>query len=208
METKAIINLYETRGFKVTRVEGDQEFSCIEADILPTPLNIADADDHVPEVERSIRTIKERTRCLVQGLPFRRVPKAMMRAAVENAHKVLNQFPAKDGASDTLSPLTIMTGRPRPDYNDMRIEFGAYAQVFETNDPTNTVKTRTTGAIALTPTGNAQGGFNFLSLTTGKKLARQQWDELPMPDGVIARVEQMAHAELQPIHGPGAPLFE
>ena len=77
----------------------------------------------------------------------------MMRAAIESANKSLNQFPAKNGASDTMSPLTIMTGRPSPDYNNLRVEFGAYAQVFEANDPTNTVKARTTGAIALTPTG-------------------------------------------------------
>jgi Reverse transcriptase (RNA-dependent DNA polymerase)/Zinc knuckle len=208
LETKVIINLYETRGFVISRVEGDHEFACLTNDLLPTPINICDADDHVHEVERSIRTIKERTRCLVQGLPFRRIPKLMMRAAVENANKVMNLFPAHSGVSDTMSPLTIMTGKPSPDYNDMKIEFGAYAQVYENNDPTNTMKTRTTGAIALTPTGNAQGGYNFMSLITGRKLSRQQWDALPMPDGVVAAVEAMAANEQQPIVGHGAPFFE
>lgn len=101
-----------------------------------------------------------------------------------------------------------MTGRPSPDYNDMKIEFGAYAQVLEDNDPTNTMKARTTGAIALTPTGNAQGGYYFLSLVTGRKLSRQQWTKLPMPNGVIATVEHIALAEQQPLAGYGAPLFE
>jgi hypothetical protein len=137
METQAVIKLYETRVFTVTRAKGDQEFSCLANDLLPTPLNIADTDDHVAQVERSIRTIKERVRCLVQGLPFKRIPKAMMRAAIKNANKALNQFPAKNGVSDTLSPLTIMTGRPTPDYNDMKIEFGTYAQVFKDNNPTS-----------------------------------------------------------------------
>ena len=90
METRTIINLYQTRGFNVTRIEGDREFACIANDILPTPTNIADTDDHVPQAERSIRTVKERTRCLIQGLPFKRIPIAMMRSAVENSHKVLN----------------------------------------------------------------------------------------------------------------------
>ena len=84
-------------------------------EVLSTVLNTADADDHVHEVERSIRTIKERVRCTVQGLPYRRVPRVMMRSIVEWAHKNLNQFPAKNGASDALSPLTIMTGMPSPD---------------------------------------------------------------------------------------------
>jgi hypothetical protein len=207
-ETQAVIRLYEARGFTVSRVEGDREFACIENELLPTPLNVADADDHVAEVERSIRTIKERVRCLVQGLPFKRIPKKMMRAAIENANKTLNQFPAQNGVSDDLSPLTIMTGRPTPDYNDLKIEFGAYAQVFEESERTNTLRTRTTGAIALTPTGNAQGGYYFLSLATGMKLSRQQWDELPMPDGIIETVENMAEEEGQPLVALGAPFFE
>ena len=61
-----------------------------------------------------------------------------------------------------------MTGRPNPDYNDLKLEFGSYMQVFECNDPTNTTKQRTTEAITLNPTGNAQGGYYFLSLVTRK----------------------------------------
>jgi hypothetical protein len=79
--------------------------------------------------------MKERVRCLVQGLPFKMIPKAMMRAAIENANKTLNQFPVKNGVSDTLSPLTIMTGRPTPGYNHMKIEFGTYEQVSKTTAP-------------------------------------------------------------------------
>jgi hypothetical protein len=207
-EIRAVINLYQTRGFTISRVEGDQEFNCIMHDLLPTQLNVADADDHVAEVERSIRTVKERVRCTVQGLPFRRIPRLMMRAAVEGAHKALNQFPARDGVSDVMSPLTIMTGRPGPDYNDLKIEFGSFAHVFEENDPTNTNKTRSTGAIALNATGNAQGGFHFMSLTTGKRISRQQWTDLPMPNGVIEAVEAMGAREKQPIMGNGGPAFE
>jgi hypothetical protein len=101
-----------------------------------------------------------------------------------------------------------MTGRPSSDYNDLKIEFGAYALVYEANDLTNTNKAKSTGAITLTQTGNAQGGYFFMSLTTGKRLSRQQWDELPMPDGVIATVEAMAEVQRQPIFDNGTPSFE
>jgi hypothetical protein len=56
--------------------------------------------------------------------------------------------------------------------------------------------------------------FQYFSLPTELYLmlctrtSRQQWDKLPMPDGVIATVEQMAQAENQPLLGRGAPLFE
>jgi hypothetical protein len=78
----------------------------------------------------------------------------------------------------------------------------------EAYDPTNTNKTRAIGAIALTPTGNAQGGYFFMSLTTGRRLSRQQWDELPMPDGVIATAEAMAEAQGQPAFEKDTPCFE
>jgi hypothetical protein len=90
----------------------------------------------------------------------------------------------------------------------MKIEFGAYAQVFEDNYPTYTVQTRTTGEIALTTMGNAQGGYYFLSLTTRRRLSRQQWDKLPMLDGMIAAIEVMAMTDQQPLLRHGAPIFE
>jgi hypothetical protein len=208
MEARAVTNLYEARGFNISRIEADQVFRCITNDLLPIPLNVAAADDHVAEVEWSIRTVEERVRCRVQGLPFQRIPKLMIRAIVEGAHKALNQFPARDGTSDVMSPLTIMTGRPAPDYHDLIIEFGSYKHVFEANDPTNTNKTRSTGAIALNAAGNAQGEYFFMSLSTGRKILRQQWTHLPMPDGAIAVVEAMAEAEEQSIMGNSGPVFE
>jgi len=48
----------------------------------------------------------------------------MVKELVFNSAKALNQFPAQNGISDTLSPLTILTGCPNPDYNDLKLEFG------------------------------------------------------------------------------------
>ena len=50
----------------------------------------------------------------------------------------------------------------------------------------------TTGVIALHPTGNAQGIFYFLSLTTGQVLNWVHATPLPMPDDVIQHVETLA----------------
>lgn len=51
---------------------------------------------------------------------------------------------------------------------------------------------RTTGAIALQPTGNLQGGYRFLNLNTGKIIARQHFTPIPMTEKVIARVHALA----------------
>ena len=51
---------------------------------------------------------------------------------------------------------------------------------------------RTIGTIALRPTGNAQGGHFFMSLSTGRVISRYRWTELPMPQDVIDRVHHIA----------------
>jgi len=77
--------------------------------------------------------IKEHVCANVQSLPFKHLPKIMIIGIVQCVVQVLNQFPAMDGVSDMLSPLTIMTGWPNPYYNSMKIDFGANVQVFEDN---------------------------------------------------------------------------
>ena len=51
---------------------------------------------------------------------------------------------------------------------------------------------RTTGALAMRPTGNAQGSYWFYSLNTGRLLNRNRWTALPMPAEVIQRVHVLA----------------
>jgi Reverse transcriptase (RNA-dependent DNA polymerase) len=98
-----------------------------------------------------------------------------------------------------MSPASLVTGVPPPDYNKLKLEFGSYVQLFEDNHPTNTTKARSLGAIALTPTGNANGDYFFLSLATGACISRHQWTLLPITDQAISRVEALAKQEGQPL---------
>ena len=61
------------------------------------------------------------------------------------------------------------------------------------------MNTRTTGATAMQPTGNAQGGYWFYSLATGRLLNRNHWTVLPMSADVIARVNTLARTSLNGI---------
>jgi len=47
-----------------------------------------------------------------------------------------------------------------------QLEFGTYVQVHESHD--NSMLPQTSGALALWPSGNAQGGYYFFSLSTGQ----------------------------------------
>jgi hypothetical protein len=54
------------------------------------------------------------------------------------------------------------------------------------------MQSRTTGAIAMRPTGNKQGGYYFFRLSTGRRLNRNRWTKLPMPNEVVDRVHLYA----------------
>jgi hypothetical protein len=110
---------------------------------------------------------------------------------VLNIVKLLNFFPPRGGISKTLSPKTIMSGETLDYKKDLSLQVGQYCQVHEEENPTNSQIACTRGAISLGPSGNLQGGFNFMALDTGKKITRRSWDIIPIPDTVIARVNTL-----------------
>ncbi|KAI2498800.1 Reverse transcriptase (RNA-dependent DNA polymerase) [Fragilaria crotonensis] len=132
---KAITHVHQTyakRGFHIEVILMDGEFDKdgLVGDVaeLGITINCVAAEEHVPEIERHIRTIKERSRSV---------------------------FPCPEGISDVLSPRAIVVGSTIDYATHCKIEFGAYVQTHEPHD--NSMTPRTTGAIALRPTGNAQG---------------------------------------------------
>ena len=106
-----MIELYQRRGFNVNTVLGDPEFDPLVAEFPGDLINCCAADEHVPEIERYIRTIKDRVRSCYNMLPFERIPRLMLVQLVKNAVFWLNSFPALDGASPFLSPRYLLTGR-------------------------------------------------------------------------------------------------
>jgi Reverse transcriptase (RNA-dependent DNA polymerase) len=195
---KKVYNVYKSRGFSIKMVHADEEFTSMRDKLLELDgigLNIAATNEHVPEVERVIRTIKERNRATTDALPFVNYPKVMKMEMLKNAVIWLNMFPHADGVSETMSPRTIMTGVRAKFTTHCRVLFGAYCEVHNENDPSNTMRPRTSSAIALNPTGNLQGSYYFMSLATGKRISRRRWTELPYTQEVIDRVHALAIME-------------
>ena len=69
---KTCINVYYARGLEVSQLNTDNEFLCIEEDIRPVRLNVVAANEHVGNIERSTRTVKECTRCHIHRNPYER----------------------------------------------------------------------------------------------------------------------------------------
>ncbi len=181
------------RSFQVKECHGDSEFEPICGDLADANahLNTTSEDEHVPTVERDIRTLKDLARAAYNTVPFKKMPGVMIVKLVHGSNYWLNMFPARDGVLSTQSPQRIMTGQHCDYHLHGQVQFGKYVQVHKFHD--NTMATCTTGAIALRRTGNTQGGYFFMSLSSGKRLKRKSWTALPMPREVIDRVHSLSH---------------
>ena len=115
--------------------------------------------------------------------------------AIANTHSNGSEdaefFPTKGGVSDAHSPKAIMDGEHLSMKTHLCSPIGAYCQVHEEDAPRNSQLPRTKGTICMAHSGNAQGGFKFMTLRSGKKVTRRSWDELPMTDTVIDRVNEL-----------------
>ena len=99
-------------------------------------------------------------------------------------------------------------GRGPIDYNQLRIEFGVYAKVFEDNVITNTPDTRSIRYIALGSFPTENGKFLFMNLNTGSVLWGTKFRELPITYLIIQRVYFLAKRDKQKNIVGGCPLIE
>ena len=191
---RSVCQVYHHRGFQVSVLLSDPEFEPIRS-AFPQ-LNCCAADEHVPDIEQYIRTVKDRVRSTYQMLPFKRVPRLVLIHLVKNAVFWLNALPATDGVSSTHSPRYLLTGRELEYPLHVRLEFGEYVQTHEKHG--NRMMDRTLGAICLGPSGNSQGGHYFMCLSTGGRIIHDRWTDLPMPREVIQRVTEMGRQQGMP----------
>ena len=195
------LSIYRRGGLRPRVILADGAFTSeylkTQLQLMGVNLNPTARDEHVGDIERYIRTVKERMRCVYNTLPFDQIPKAMLIEMAKFSVFWLNSFPHSSGISQTESPRRIVTGESIDYRRHCRFEFGQYVQSHEQHD--NTMAKRTVGAIALRPTGNRQGSYYFLSLDSGRIITRNHATPLPIPQEVIKRVHQLAQAQqMQP----------
>ena len=87
----------------------DGGFECIRNGLadMGITLNVASRNEHVPEIKRYIRTVKERVRAIAISLPFTKYPPRLVAEMVYNAVFWLNSFPHRDGAHVILTQMNI-----------------------------------------------------------------------------------------------------
>jgi hypothetical protein len=117
---KQVKKAYATGGFVITNLVANSQFEPLRADLadVAIAMHCVSRDEHVPEIERYIQTVKERTRCNSNmRSPFTKLPHIITITMVYSSTFWLNMFPPIDGISTTISPLTLIAGH-KLDYNN------------------------------------------------------------------------------------------
>ena len=101
-------------------------------------LNCASKKEHFLEIERFIRTVKERVRSARSIMPFKRISNLIIVHLVASSIFWLNEFPPStpgSGLSDTKGPVQIILGNTVDYKNNFRLQPGEYVQIHQEYEP-------------------------------------------------------------------------
>ncbi len=190
-----VILIYRKAGFIVQTALIDMEFEKLRDKLPNITLNTTAAQEHVGEIKRKIQVVKERARSTTSILPYKLLPKLVIIELMHFCIMWMNSFPVKLGISDKWSPREIVLRHKLDAKLHCKVPFGAYCEVHVNPDIMNTMVPRTKWGICLGPTGNMQRSYKFWSLSTGKKVTRRKFTEMPMTDSVIRRIDSLGKKE-------------
>jgi hypothetical protein len=97
---KQVVRIYKKTDFIVQTSMMDMEFEKLANILTGIILNTMAAREHVGEIERKIRGIKERARGTISVLPYKILPKLMIIELMHFFMMWLNSFPIKSGISE------------------------------------------------------------------------------------------------------------
>ena len=110
---KSILQVYQRWGFQIEMALMDGEFGHLRGELasMGVTLNETSRNEHVGEIERFIRTIKERMRAIYNTLPFRKIPARLVGEMGKACVFWLNSLLPQSNFGNDLSPCTIVTGQ-------------------------------------------------------------------------------------------------
>ena len=206
---KDVIIQLRTRNFVPTCVLSDGEGALSHCMDIMSPLgltfNPAGPGQHVPVVERAIRTLKSKARGILNTLPYR-LPMEWLQYLISFVVNRMNWMPNRHGQG-WHSPKEMFNGVKFNYKRDCRIGFGEYVQAYKPQQILNTMNERTEGAISLVPTGSLSGSVKFMCLRTLKPIVRTQWTVLPIPQVLAEFINALSRREKSKGHVGQDPVF-
>ena len=196
---KKHVSEMEKQGFKVRLINTDGESGLVtdadnvfELNRLGYNVDVVGAGEPVPVVERKIRTIKERARCLASTLPFELSSKLEDLLVLWATNRVNLQV--STNSTEYTCPKEKVYNTKTDVKREAKHCFGEYVQVYNT-EMDNSLKERARGAICIMPTGYYDNSWYYLTLDNEGLVRRVRATSLPMPDEVIKRLNDLAERD-------------
>jgi hypothetical protein len=143
--------------------------------------------------ERKIRVIKERMRCEICNLGFK-INRNFLAYLPKYVCRRLNLC-TSSVVGVNISPVEMLTGIKKSAKLELRIGFGEYAHTFHPVGVTNDMNKRTTGAICIGISNNAESSVIFYDLSKPPKqipLLVDNFTVVPIPEHVIINLNDLA----------------
>ena len=75
-----------------------------------TILNTTSTNFHIPEINRTVRFLKEQIKFLIRSIPYKASPRILVIETVKFTVLYINLFMSRGGVSTTISPIGVITG--------------------------------------------------------------------------------------------------
>jgi hypothetical protein len=136
-----IINVYARAGFWIQTILIDNQFEKIRDHISTIDMNTPAVAEHIAEIERQIRVIKECARGILCTLPYKNLPPLMLIQLLHFVVMWVNNFPLATGISTQFSPQELIICHWLDYKKHCKAPFGAYCKAHKENNPTNSMLT-------------------------------------------------------------------
>ena len=194
---KTQLVMLSDKGFEVSSINVDPEGNMValtgkldHIPVLPTG-----AGSHEPMVERAVRVMKERGRCILANVGYN-MPKRLIKWLVFHICERTNSLPRSSGIG--VSAREAFTGIKFDYKRDCKLMFGQYVGVYKNNTRKNDIrKPRSIGCIALNAIHNGRGSWRFYSIATGRIITSDRYVIIPTPDVVIDTMNALYQADLK-----------
>ena len=134
------------------------------------------------KIERELRTVKERVRCITGEFPFQSIPTMVLMYVVYSVCVWMDIFLIMQGITGGFSPRELVIGLTVNFLRNCQFDVGAYVEASTDAIIINDNSDRTHPCIYLGPSGNRQGLHNCFSLDTGRVVVQRLAKQMSWPD--------------------------
>jgi len=177
------LDFLRSRNFVPTIVYTDpaKAFRGLVTSFPGVTIDVGGAGDHLAKVDAKIRRIKEVYRSVKHGLPWK-LPFLMVKDLVAYAVSRIN-IKRTTAINQNVCPKVLFTGMKVNYKRELSLAFGDYCEVYDGTN--NTSASRSIPCIALFPTNNSTGSWEFMNIKSKTRVKRSHWKLMATTELII-----------------------